>query len=288
MRPTLKILIGPPGCGKSTYARNKHNALVISSDKIRFELFGDESCQEDNNKVFELMRSRAHQALLEGKNVILDATNMTRKDRAAAISCRTKECSVQAIVIFNSIDKCIANDLERDRTVGADVIMKMLKRFQFPYFDEGFDEIKIVGSCDNSIFDVHELAKNYVMSGTDISQDNPHHSFTIREHCDRAFKYAIEHEMSPFVRMAAEIHDCGKPETKVFEDSKGNKTDIAHYYGHMGVSAWKAIKCTSDPFVLWLISNHMEPFFNSKYYNNLSPWMKKELDNLHEADLAAK
>lgn len=126
------------------------------------------------------------------------------------------------------------------------------------------------------------------MNGTDISQDNPHHTFTIGEHCNRTFKYSIGHKMSPYVMTAARIHDCGKPETKTFEDSKGNKADIANYYGHMGVSAWKAIKCTSDLFVLWLISNHMEPFFNSKYYNHLSPWMKKELDDLHEADLAAR
>lgn len=135
MRPMLEILIGPPGCGKSTYARHNIDAFVLSSDAIRFELFGDESCQEDNNKVFELMRSRAHSALLDGKNVVWDATNMTRKDRTSVISCKTKECSVQATIVYNDILRCIENDSKRDRTVGAYVIMKMLKRFQFPYFD---------------------------------------------------------------------------------------------------------------------------------------------------------
>ena len=39
--------------------------------------------------------------------------------------------------------------------------------------------------------------------------------------------------------------------------------------------------------VSWLISNHMEPFFDSKYYRNLQPELKTILDELHEADRAA-
>ena len=39
-------------------------------------------------------------------------------------------------------------------------------------------------------------------------------------------------------------------------NSKGEPTEIAHYYGHQGVSAWKAMSATFDPLVLWLISVH--------------------------------
>ena len=39
--------------------------------------------------------------------------------------------------------------------------------------------------------------------------------------------------------------------------------------------------------VSWLVSNHMEPFFNSKYYRTLQPELKKLIDELHEADVAA-
>ena len=60
----LIILCGLPGCGKSTYAENykavddaifEGNTVIHSSDAIRKELFGDESSQEDNARVFELM-----------------------------------------------------------------------------------------------------------------------------------------------------------------------------------------------------------------------------------------
>ena len=47
--PKLEILIGIPGSGKSTYAKEEHesnsNSVYLSSDKIREELYGNESVQ---------------------------------------------------------------------------------------------------------------------------------------------------------------------------------------------------------------------------------------------------
>lgn len=276
VRPVLNILIGPPGCGKSTYAHmfEDETTTVISSDETRKELYGDENCQKNPGAVFELMRTRAHQELLHGHNVIWDATNMTRKSRSSAISCKTPETKVVATIIWSPLAACIENDLHRNRTVGKDVIMRMLKCYQAPYYDEGIDEV-IINSTGYT---------TDVMLGTDIPQDNPHHTFTIREHCHRAWEYAMQKDMSFEVQCAASVHDCGKLETKTFYNTKGEVSDVAHYYGHQGVSAWKAMGNILDPLVLWLISNHMEPYFNSKYYKSLSPWLKQLLDDLHECD----
>lgn len=279
-RTTLTLLIGPPGCGKSTYANKYANeigesAVILSSDTIRKELFGDENCQDNPGLVFETMRTRARNELFNGKHVIWDATNMTRKNRASAISCKTADTKVEVIIVWNPLEKIIEQDLTRKRIVGKDVIMRMLRNFQFPYYDEGIDDIKIYKT---STFNVNPMDK------TDISQDNPHHTLTIKDHCLKAWKYALDNKMSYEVCIAACLHDCGKVETKSFTDVKGNPTDIAHYYGHQGVSAWKATGSDFNYFILWLISNHMEPYFNSKYYKNLPQWMKKELDDLHKAD----
>ena len=47
--PKLEILIGLPGSGKSTYCKEKRelnsNSVYLSSDKIREELYGNESIQ---------------------------------------------------------------------------------------------------------------------------------------------------------------------------------------------------------------------------------------------------
>ena len=71
--PKLEILIGLPGSGKSTYAKKEHksnsNSVYLSSDKIREELYGNESVQGSPAEVFTLMQSRAIEALKIGRNV---------------------------------------------------------------------------------------------------------------------------------------------------------------------------------------------------------------------------
>lgn len=44
---------------------------------------------------------------------------------------------------------------------------------------------------------------------------------------------------------------------------------------------------TRNVDILWLVSTHMSPFLNEKYYRNLPPFLKSMVDQLHEADLAA-
>ena len=39
--------------------------------------------------------------------------------------------------------------------------------------------------------------------------------------------------------------------------------------------------------IAWLISTHMDPYLNTKYYNKLPEFLKKQIDLLHEADVKA-
>ena len=56
----LTLLIGIPGSGKTTYANKnkKENEIILSSDTIRQELFGNESSQQDNELVFNTLYSK--------------------------------------------------------------------------------------------------------------------------------------------------------------------------------------------------------------------------------------
>lgn len=84
MTNKLYILIGVPGVGKSTIAnklKNK-NTIHLSSDNIREEYIENiEDYQKHNAKVFEIMNNKTFELLKEGKNVIYDATNLSRKKR---------------------------------------------------------------------------------------------------------------------------------------------------------------------------------------------------------------
>lgn len=289
-RPSLIILTGIPGSGKTTYAKNyipyypKH-AVHCSSDSIRRELYGDESIQGNPTEVFSLMQSRAIEALNDGYDVLYDATNITRKDRASIINVCPKFAKIECHIIWAPIETCIERDAKRERTVSKAVIDKMLKRFQAPYYDEGIDEIKIVLPDD---FNKDSYLSSCIKS-MEIPHDNPHHTLNIDEHCWEAELYTTKLcSYKTEIRRAASIHDMGKPYVKAFIDSKGNPCEQAHYYQHQCVGAWMSYGFYSaTPKVAWLISTHMDPFMNTKYYNKLPPYLKKDIDLLHEADLHA-
>lgn len=285
-RPKLILTVGPPGCGKTTYAQeyiNEYdNTIWISSDKIREELWGNEAIQGDNNEVFSLMQSRTIEALNHGMNVVYDCTNMTRKDRSYIISICPKFVKIEAHIIWLPIEECIQRDASRDRTVGKAVIDKMLKRFQAPFYDEGIDEIKVVLPED---FDDSEYRLKCINDML-IPHDNPHHTLDIYTHCLEASKYMTfciktkDNDMDK----AAFFHDIGKPYVKAFIDSKGNPCEQAHYYQHQCLGAYMSYGMGCSIETAWLISTHMDPYLNTKYYRNLPEFLKRDIDLLHEAD----
>lgn len=288
-RPSLILLVGIPGSGKTTYAekyiKNNPNTVHLSSDKIRAELWGNEATQGDNNEVFSLMQTRAIDALNNGQSVVYDATNITRKDRSYIITLCPKFAKIECHVIWAPIEICIERDEARERTVGTDVIDRMLKRFHAPYYDEGIDEIKIIKPDD-----FNEYAYPYgnvMMKAMKIPHDNPHHTYDVYDHCMEAHKLTTlkTHDYFDDVCIAAQYHDIGKPYVKAFMDSKGDPCEIAHYYQHQCVGTWISYGMpNTTPYIAWLISTHMDPYLNTKYYNKLPVYLKKQVNLLHEAD----
>jgi predicted kinase len=289
-RPSLILLVGIPGSGKNTYAEKyveEHDdAIHLSSDAIRSELYGDEFTQGNPGDVFSLMQQRTVEAFNNGLSVVYDATNITRKDRAGIIALCPKFVKIECHVIWAPIETCIERDASRERTVGKEVIDRMLKRFQAVWFDEGVHDIKIIRPNN---FNFVDYLKD-VYDAMKIQHDNPHHTLNIYDHCLETQRYAYEcgKDDDGLVYITAMIHDAGKPYVKAFVDSKGNSCETAHYYQHHCVSAWIAYGIAGDSVdMAWLASTHMEPFFNSKYYNKLPTYLKEQVDLLHEADLAA-
>ena len=316
----LIILCGLPGSGKSTYAENykavddaifEGNTVIHSSDAIRKELFGDESSQENNARVFELMRKRTIEDLKAGKTVIYDATNVTRKGRRSAIACaHPTNDTVECHVVWADPNECIRRDSERKRTVGKEVIDKMLRRWQSPWLDEGFDKVEI--HLNQQDFDQVKYIAS-MASNMHIPHDNPHHELGVWDHCMQAHVNIVEAGAKDTqakrkdyntLATAAYWHDIGKPWTKGYKaDKETGKIDysVAHYYDHHCVGGYLAYGLFLNPdhhlirdiamdnicLISWVISSHMEPFFDSHYYRELNPKWKWFIDVLHEADLAA-
>lgn len=284
--PNLVMLIGLPGSGKSTFAEKNYPSFVyLSSDKIREELYGDAAVQDNPERVFSLMRERAIQELENGNDVVYDATNLVRKFRVNFIKSIPTGHLITAHVIWAPLDECIKRDSERERTVGKEVIFKMAKKFDAPWYDEGFTSILY-----NIPYRESERLKyaGEIICAMKIPHDNPHHTADIYNHCINCEKYLEDKNVFFDIQWAGLFHDVGKPLCKTFFNGKGEISETAHYYDHQHLSAWMACGAAgSSSFSIWLISSHMEPYFNSKYYKNMSKYMKDALEILHEADKQA-
>lgn len=233
------MMVGLPASGKSTYAKNFNQYgeyfEIISSDAIRKELFGDESVQKDNGKVFGEVFKRTKNNLLRGNNVIVDATFINRKSRKGILEMVSKIDNVtkEAIVMTTPYHVCVARDMERDRTVGKDVIKKFLMRFQIPMYSEGFDDISIVK---------HDYHPDDTSNIYGHSINNPHHEEDdLVNHCIGAKVYVKSHYNVGSCNLleACLYHDVGFPMTETVDDN-----GISHYYGHESVGAY-----------LWLNTN---------------------------------
>ena len=93
-----------------------------------------------------------------------------------------------------------------------------------------------------------------------FDQKNPHHEHDIFTHTAMVVERAPK---EPVLRMAALLHDLGKPATFSL-DEKG----VGHFYGHAAVGAKMAedilrrLKCSNAlrDEVTWLIAHHMDRF----------------------------
>lgn len=293
--PKFIMLIGLPGSGKSTWAekyiKENSNTLIISSDKIRKELFNDENSQEDNNRVFYEMEIRTLQNLNNGVDVIYDATNVVRKRRKVLLDKLPTFVIKEAYEIWTPITVCIDRDIHRERHVGKDVINKFVKIYQPPFFDEGWDHINYLMNDEN--FDAEKF-KDEIYSMMDEPHDNPHHTLDILEHCNKCERImSTKQNVSKYLITAAKYHDCGKPFVKDFHNSKQEETTIAHYYNHQNVGSYlipgllQGDDLCTVINVSWLVNVHMEPYLETKYYKQLPTFLKKYIDLLHEADVEA-
>jgi predicted kinase len=137
----LTLLIGLPGSGKSTWARQliteNPQRLLISTDAIRANLFGGEIIQGDWLLVWQEVESQFRTAVAKissgkAKAAIYDATNVVRKSRREAIAlARTTGFTHITGVWFDlPLEVCLQRNQQRDRQVPPEVILQMNRQLQ--------------------------------------------------------------------------------------------------------------------------------------------------------------
>lgn len=276
-KPTLWVLVGLSGSGKSTVAtqiaNENPNTVIVSSDIIREELTGNYEDQEHNEEVFKIFHNRIRKNLENKKNVIADATNLTMKSRRAILlKVNGLDIRKVCVIIPKPFEQCKEDNLHRKHPVPEEVLDKQIKRFQIPFCNEGFNEI-IVCSYKNK-WDKYKLfCSEIFLSMFDFDQKNPHHTMTLDEHCMNAYRlfykkypskgFLPQNYINSFA-MGAMLHDIGKIMTQTFDEN-----GVAHYYNHAEIGSYFIFTQLRPP-IFWtnnflldccfLINYHMMPF----------------------------
>lgn len=153
-RVLLIVLIGLPGSGKSTWARQfvgQHPTYrIVSTDAIRQQLFGDEAVQGPWPQIWQQLQAQLQQgvwAIERGhcQGVIYDATNGRRRHRRDAIALARHLGFDFIIGLWFDIPLavCLQRNQMRSRHVPPAVIERMHRQLQGapPARQEGFDRL---------------------------------------------------------------------------------------------------------------------------------------------------
>jgi predicted kinase len=141
-RPECIVLVGLPGAGKTTFARQRYP----SHDHISKDMLPGSASKQARQD------SALRRSLAAGRSVIVDNTNVSPAERAAVIAiAREFDARVVCYHVEASTREAVARN--EGRTGRAKVpkvaIFTCAKRLVRPALEEGFDEIHTVRALDD-------------------------------------------------------------------------------------------------------------------------------------------
>ena len=141
------MLIGAAASGKSTAAPKiaaKNNAVILSTDRIRAALYGNESIQGNWSDIEAILYKDIKNAIKANKNIILDSTHYKKEFRLKIIKNFSKYSEFSAYFFNYPFNIIYYRNNKRPRRVPFDVLAAMYKELRTapPLLAEGFKSIK--------------------------------------------------------------------------------------------------------------------------------------------------
>lgn len=149
----LIVLVGIPGSGKSTYAKQllEKNSewKYVSRDEIRYEYVTDQEHYFDHEyDVYKEFCNRIDMHLLNGETVIADATHINKGSRDKLLRTLTAPIDSKfAVVIKTPFEVCVERNKKREgiTRVPDEAMLRMWHKFSPPNkVCEDFDVIVTV------------------------------------------------------------------------------------------------------------------------------------------------
>lgn len=126
------MLIGIPGCGKTTFCKKFLPELTrISRDELG-------STKKEHNVIED--------SLMNNRDFVIDDINPTLQSRATLIDMIKKydDAEITGIFFKFGVDRCLSQNSKRKKSLPDVVIYKWNKELESPSNDEGFDNLQIL------------------------------------------------------------------------------------------------------------------------------------------------
>lgn len=147
--PSLVMLIGAAGSGKSTFAQKHFRSTeILSSDGCRALVCDDESDQSATQAAFEVLRCILFRRLRLRRLTVIDATNVERKARRSLLKIAHEFGMPPVAIVLNLGEEiCVARNFCRERRVPLNAIWRQcedLKRSLQQLPEEGFHALYVL------------------------------------------------------------------------------------------------------------------------------------------------
>jgi predicted kinase len=147
--PSLVVLVGAAGAGKSTFAARHFNPDdVLSSDAFRALVSGDEADQRATRPAFGILHRELARRLAAGRLTVVDATSVLAHARHALLR-RSRQARVPAVALVLDLPADVVqrrNANRVGRSVDPTVVEHQLSLMRVALEDgrlrsEGFDAV---------------------------------------------------------------------------------------------------------------------------------------------------
>jgi len=146
----IKILIGIPASGKSTWAtnfiRNNPDWVRVNRDSFRLMLRNENMCDPKvEDLITKLVDEVIYKSLMKKLNVIIDNTNVKAKYINQFIEKFKYYADIEYQVFDISLEKAIERDKNREAKVGEEVIRRMYNDYKILMDSFDFQPVNKVG-----------------------------------------------------------------------------------------------------------------------------------------------
>jgi len=148
--PTCVIMVGLPGCGKSTYRKKYLSDLLVSSTDDYIESYAAEMGLTYNDVFKEVvgiattqMNKLIADCIKGNRSFVVDQTNLSVKKRKSLLD-KVPSHYRKIAIVFNTpwhTEWQKRLDSRPGKVISMEILSSMLDNFVYPTYNEAFDEI---------------------------------------------------------------------------------------------------------------------------------------------------